>query len=250
MKGKVYLVGAGPGDPDLLTVKATRVLQSADVVLHDSLVSPQVLALARQDAKVLNVGKRCGQKLLGQLDINSLLLHYAGLFRTVVRLKGGDPLIFGRAAEEIEALRLEGIDFEIVPGVTAGLAAAASAGISLTDRRSASRVLFTTWHRASESAQDWRSSAQGTTVVIYMPGSDYQSVSELLGAAGFSATTPCLLVCSTSLPEQQIRRTILRHLGAEPALPAPALLIVGDVAQSSFEATAGECLEYLHLTSP
>jgi len=133
--GKVYLVGAGPGDPELLTVKAARLLARASIVFHDSLVSCEVLRLIARGAEVIDVGKRCGRKLLTQEEINSLLISGRRPQHTVVvRLKGGDPLIFGRAGEEIEALRNAGVDFEIVPGITAVLGAAAAAGISLTDR--------------------------------------------------------------------------------------------------------------------
>src|SRR5438445_10412605 len=150
MSGKVYLVGAGPGDPELLTLKAARLLAGADVVLHAALVSEGVLALIPRAADVINVGKRAGQKLLTQDEINSLLVSYAQTRQTVVRLKGGDPTIFGRAGEEIEALRKAGIEYEIVPGISAALGAAATAGISLTDRRVASQILFTTFSRGSD----------------------------------------------------------------------------------------------------
>ncbi len=140
--GKVYLVGAGPGDPELLTRKALRLLQEAQIVLHDSLVSREVLAEISPTAQVIDVGKRAGQKLLTQEEINSLLVSYAQDHKIVVRLKGGDPGIFGRAGEEIDALRRASVPFEIVPGITAATAAAAAAGISLTDRRAASQVLL------------------------------------------------------------------------------------------------------------
>ena len=136
--GKVFLVGAGPGDPELLTVKAVRVLAQADVVLHDSLVSAGVLELVSRAAKLVDVGKRAGLKLLTQDELNSLLVDYATRHETVVRLKGGDPLLFGRASEEIEALRRANVAYEIVPGITASFGAAAAAGFSPTDRRVAS----------------------------------------------------------------------------------------------------------------
>src|SRR6266404_794516 len=142
--GKVYLVGAGPGDPELLTVKAARLLARAGIVFHDSLVSREILDLIARDAEVIDVGKRSGHKLLTQEEINSLLVSAAANHEVVIRLKGGDPLVFGRAGEEIEALRNAGVEFEIVPGITAALGAAAAAGISLTDRRVASQILLTT----------------------------------------------------------------------------------------------------------
>ena len=150
MKGKVYLVGGGPGDPELLTLKAARILGRADIVLHDALVSREVLELVAADAELVDVGKRCGTKLLTQEEINTLMVSYAKSHKVVVRLKGGDPLLFGRAGEELAALRLAGIEFEIVPGITAGFGAAAAAGFSLTDRRVASQVLFTTIQRDTE----------------------------------------------------------------------------------------------------
>src|SRR5215471_19159603 len=147
MNGKVYLVGAGPGDPELLTLKAAKLLASADVVLYDSLVSSEVLALISHQVLLVDVGKRAGNRLLTQDEINSLLVDYAKGGKLVVRLKGGDPLLFGRAGEEMEALRHAGVDFEIVPGITAAIGAAAGAKISLTDRRIASQVLLTTFSR-------------------------------------------------------------------------------------------------------
>ena len=235
MTGKVYLIGAGPGDPDLLTVKAARILQSADVVLHDSLVSPEVLALVSPRAEVVHIGKRAGRKLLTQDEINAVLVHYARSKSVVVRLKGGDPLIFGRASEEIDALRAAGVPLEIVPGISSSLAAAAAAGVSLTDRRRASQVLFTTAHQApGKTSLDWTSIAAGnTTIVVYMTGSDYGRLGSSLAEAGLDAATPCLVVSCASRPEQQMRWTSLHRLGDEPALPAPALIIVGKVATSS-----------------
>src|SRR5437588_8601743 len=158
MSGKVYLVGAGPGDPELLTLKAARLLAAANVVLHDALVSDGVLALISPAAEVINVGKRAGRKLLTQDEINSLLVSYAQTRQTVVRLKGGDPTIFGRAGEEIEALRKTGIAYEIIPGISAALGAAATAGISLTDRRVASQILCTTFSRGNARSCMYRGS--------------------------------------------------------------------------------------------
>ena len=231
MSGKVYLVGAGPGDPELLTLKAARLLSGADVVLHDALVSEGVLALIPRAAEVINVGKRAGQKLLTQDEINSLLVSYAQTRQTVVRLKGGDPTIFGRAGEEIEALRKAGIEYEIVPGISAALGAAATAGISLTDRRVASQILFTTFSRGSDgSLMDWGCVTSTTTLVLYMPGADYAEVSERLLAGGLPADLPCVIVSRASGSEQQVRWSSVARLASEERLPAPALLIVGRVA--------------------
>lgn len=236
VQGKVYLVGAGPGDPDLLTLKAARILGTADVVLHDALVSREVLVLVAKDAERIDVGKRCGRKLLTQEEINALLISYTRAHEVVVRLKGGDPLIFGRAGEEIEALRRAGVDFEIVPGITAAMGAAAAARISLTDRRVASQVLFTTAHRVGDGIEaDWSRVTRTTTLVVYMPGADHTHVAQLLRDSGWPAEMPCAIVSAATSNHQKILRTNLAALPNEPALPAPALLIVGRVASQVFQ---------------
>ncbi len=193
MNGKVYLVGAGPGDPELLTVKALRLLRTADVVLHDDLVTPEILKLISPAAEVQNVGKRCGSKTIRQEEINFLMVTRAASGLQVVRLKSGDPLIFGRAGEEMEALRRANIEYEIVPGVTSALGAAAAAGIPLTHRQASSTMVLTAGHRASSgraSAKDdldWTQfAATESTLVVYMPGSDYGEISSRLKAAGFA----------------------------------------------------------------
>jgi uroporphyrin-III C-methyltransferase len=229
--GKVYLIGAGPGDAELLTVKAARILAGASIVLHDSLVSAEVLQLVSRDAKVIDVGKRCGRKLLAQDEINALLVSYAASQQVVVRLKGGDPLIFGRAGEEIEALRAAKIAYEIVPGITAALGAAAAAGISLTDRRAASQVLIATFSRGSDAnPMDWASVTSTTTLVLYMPGANYSDVSGWLQSGGLPPDLPCVIVSKASGAEQQVRWSNVAALAREEKLPAPALLIVGRVA--------------------
>lgn len=243
MIGKVYLVGAGPGDPELLTVRALRVLRQADAVLHDELVPASILRLADSHAAVVNVGKRCGKKSSTQAEINAHMVEGARQGLTVVRLKGGDPSIFGRAGEEIEALREAGVDFEVVPGVTAASAAAAAAGISLTHRDLASSVIFLTGHRASrETAQvharfEPRALAgalgpmAGKTVVVYMPGPDYQALEARLRAMGFPAETPCLLVSAASRGAQRVYRTTVEELAKAPVPAAPGILIVGQVTR-------------------
>ncbi|MGB2590139.1 MAG: uroporphyrinogen-III C-methyltransferase [Candidatus Acidiferrum sp.] len=229
--GKVYLIGAGPGDPELLTLKAARLLASANVVLHDSLVSREVLERISPAAEIIGVGKRCGQKLLTQDEINTLLVRHAALQNVVVRLKGGDPSIFGRAGEELEALRKANVEFELVPGVTSGLGAAAAAGISLTDRRVASQVLFTTFARGPEAnAMDWGCLTPTTTLVLYMPGPDYAEVSRRLADAGLPNDLPCVIVSGASGQQQEIRWSSVGKLASEEKLPAPALMIVGRVA--------------------
>jgi len=240
MIGKVYLVGAGPGDPELLTLKAARILGNAEVVLHDSLVSQEILGLASARAEVIHIGKRCGRKLLTQEEINSLLVHYAHARATVVRLKGGDPMLFGHAGEEIDTLRSAGVPFEVVPGVTSGLASAAAAEISLTDRRIASQVLFTTAHREHGNvALDWAGVVgSDTTVVIYMPGRKYAELGASLLEVGLDPRTPCLVASCTSLPTQELKRTTIGNLRDEDGLAAPSLLIVGWVADSAIPAGA------------
>jgi uroporphyrin-III C-methyltransferase len=231
VSGKIYLIGAGPGDPELLTLKAARLLAGAEVVLHDALVSEAVLAMISRAAQVINVGKRAGQKLLTQEEINALLVSYGRTRTTVVRLKGGDPSIFGRAGEEIEALRTAGIEYEIVPGISAALGAAAAAGISLTDRRLASQILLTTFSRGTDgSAMDLGCVTSTTTLVLYMPGADYAEVSERLLEGGLPADLPCVIVSRATGSQQQVRWSNVARLGSEEKLPAPALLIVGRVA--------------------
>jgi uroporphyrin-III C-methyltransferase len=232
MTGKVYLVGAGPGDPDLLTRKAWRLLQAADVILHDDLVSPDIVALAPLHAQVFSVGKRCRQRRITQQDVNSLMVSWAKSGLTVVRLKGGDPQIFGRLGEEIEALREAEVDFEIVPGVTAACAAAATAGIALTDRRLASDLVFLTGHRAFGNPQGrgWGPFSADATVVVYMPGSNYEALAEQLGQAGLAPETPCLIVASAWRPEEQYHLTTIGRLSQAPLRVAPSVLIVGAVA--------------------
>lgn len=231
LPGKVYLVGAGPGDPDFLTVKAVHLLDRATVVLHDSLVSREVLQLISPRAEVIDVGKRAGQKLLTQNEINSMLVSLAASHETVIRLKGGDPLLFGRAAEEIGALRQAGIAFEIVPGITAAFGAAASAGISLTDRRAASQVVITTFSRGTQGgAMDWGAITTATTLVLYMPGPGYAEVAERLREGGLPPDLPCVIISNATAATQQLRWTTVAGLATEERLPAPALLIVGRVA--------------------
>jgi uroporphyrin-III C-methyltransferase len=231
-ENRVYLVGAGPGDPDWLTVKAHRLLREAGVVLHDALVSEQILALISPTATVVDIGKRRGHKLLTQDEINALLVHYGGNVAVTVRLKGGDPTIFGRAGEEIEALREAGIAYEIVPGITSAIAGAAAAGISLTDRRLASSVVFTTGHRGEEGlGLEWdKLVTSGSTVAIYMPGTDYGRLAKELVESGLNETTSCAVVSHAGRPGQQVLWTDLHYLARQVALPAPAIVIVGECA--------------------
>jgi uroporphyrin-III C-methyltransferase len=236
MSGTVYLIGAGPGDPELLTLKAARLLGRANVVLHDALVSREVLALISSAAELIDVGKRAGRKLLTQDEINSLLLSYAQTREIVVRLKGGDPSVFGRAGEEIESLRKAGIPYEIVPGITAALGAAAAAGISLTDRRVASQILLTTFSRGTDgSVMDWGCVTSTTTLVLYMPGADYTEVSQRLLDGGLPADLPCVIVSNATNSSEEIRWSSVGRLASDKKLPAPALLIVGRVASHEIQ---------------
>jgi uroporphyrin-III C-methyltransferase len=234
--GKVYLVGAGPGDPELLTLRAARLLQQADIVLHDALVSAEILALIGA-AKVIDIGKRCGTKLLTQEEINSLLVAYAAEYSVVVRLKSGDPTIFGRAGEEIEALLQAGISYQIVPGVTSAIASAAAAGISLTDRRFASSVVFATAHRGNgaEAAAWDKLVTSHSTLAIYMPGSNYKLLAGQLGDAGLDWQTPCAVISHAGRPTQQVRCCDLTSLRMLESLPAPSLLIIGECARPLHE---------------
>lgn len=223
--GRVFLVGAGPGDPELLTLKAARLLESCDVVLHDDLVPPAVLALVRRKAWVVNVGKRCGEKRITQEEINNLMIDYARQGNAVVRLKSGDPLIFSRAAEEMDALRSAGVEFEVVPGITSAFAAAAALECSLTDRRSASRIVFSSGHHAAQAPSSPR--PEDASHVVYMPGRDLTGVAEKLLASGLRFDTPCAVVSHAARPGQQVERTTLRNLHAITPGPSPVLVLAG-----------------------
>jgi len=249
--GRVYLIGAGPGDPQLLTVKAARVLASADIILHDALVTQEILELASPKARLIDVGKRCGQKLLTQDEINAHLIHASSVASVVVRLKSGDPLIFGRAGEEIEALQSAGVEFEIIPGITSALAAAAAARVSLTDRRFASQVLFTTAHRKNgEMALDSTSAVTpGTTVVVYMPGAAYAGLGSALIQGGLDPQTPCVVVSCAARKSQQMHWTDIAGLWTLSGISAPALLIAGRVARSAVETITADIWKQLKNTA-
>ena len=233
MKGKVYLVGAGPGDPELLTLKALRILRHADAVLHDDLVSAEILALIPPTAQVHNVGKRAGTKKIRQEEINFLMVALADSGMNVVRLKSGDPLIFGRAGEEIEALRQANIPHEVVPGVTSALGAAAAAQIPLTHRRASSALVFITAQQAegSEAANWAKLAGSGATLVIYMPGHNYGELAAKLRSAGLSGEIPCAIISRATTPQQQTHRATIADLHRAPQLAAPTLLVVGEVVR-------------------
>lgn len=242
MKGKVYLVGAGPGDPDLLTLKALRLLRTADVVLYDDLVSPEILNLISPNAQLHNVGKRYGTKKIQQEEINFLMVGLADWGLQVVRLKSGDPLIFGRAGEEMEALRRAEIPFEVVPGVTSAFGAAAIAQIPLTHRQISSALVFVTAQQADgRDAADWsKLVGSGSTLVIYMPGKDYSALSARLQAAGLHGETPCAIISSATTARQRAHRTTIAELSQAPQLLSPTLLVVGDVVRYASDSVFDE----------
>jgi uroporphyrin-III C-methyltransferase len=236
-RGKVFLVGAGPGDPELLTLRARRVIESADAILHDALVSQEILAIASPAALIEDVGKRCGAKRMRQEEIHERMIELAIAGLTVARLQGGDPVLFGRAGEEIAALESADVDWEIVPGVTSASAAAAAVGIPLTDRRASAQLILLTGHRAGEiSAGIPLPPTGGATVVVYMPCGPYEEIAARFRAAGWGGETPCVVVSAASTPQQRVLRTTLETLGCCERLPAPALLIVGEVAGLNREA--------------
>jgi len=229
--GSVYLVGAGPGDPELLTLKAARLLASADVVLHDDLV-PQAVLRHAQRAIVINVGKRCGRKNISQEQIDAMMVNYARQGLSVVRLKSGDPLVFGRAGEEMDALRAAGVPFEVVPGITAAFAAAAALRRPLTDRRSASSISFSSGHHAPGSSLEPASLA-GATRVVYMPGRNFAEIAAQLRSQGLPSDLPCVVVSRAAQPDQQIVRTTLARLDRIAPGPAPAILLAGEALREA-----------------
>jgi len=223
--GTVYMVGAGPGSLDLLTLRAHALISSASCLLHDDLVSAEVLSLAASNALVLNVGKRCGKKTITQEQINAWMIQYALAGHSVVRLKSGDPLLFGRAAEEIDALTAAKIPFEVVPGVSTGFAAAALAGLPLTGRITNSRVLFATRHLAAGATSGLAGITPEVTLVLYMPGKDYASIQSELIANGWPPETRCVVASALGAASQQIESCSLRDLPGIPTLPSPVVMM-------------------------
>ena len=231
--GTVWLVGAGPGDPDLLTLRAVSALRGADVVFHDALPGPAVLRYARSGARLVDVGKRKGAAAMKQPAICAALVESALAGNRVVRLKGGDPGLFGRTAEELAALDHAGIAWEIVPGVTAASAAASVAGIPLTLRNAASSASFVTGHGADGEAPEWD---QAGTVVAYMALTKLDTLALRLLAAGRDADTPVAVVSRATLPGQRVLRSTLGTCTLDvrrAAMPAPALIIIGEVARNA-----------------
>ncbi len=234
--GKVYIVGAGAGDPDLLTFKALRYMQQADIVFYDNLVSPQILELCRRDATKIYVGKKASNHAVGQDKINELLVKHAQQGKRVLRLKGGDPYVFGRGGEEAEALAAAGVDFEVVPGITAATAAASGAGIPLTHRAYAQSVKLVTASLKKDTFNDNFADLldDSQTVVFYMGLKQLEKLTAGLIDAGKQPHTPMAIVSNASLPNQQVLTGTLEDIVAKQAsanLPAPAIIIMGNVVK-------------------
>lgn len=233
MNGKVWLVGAGPGDPELLTLKAARVLGAADVVMIDDLVNPALLVHC-PGARVVRVGKRGGCRSTPQAFIHRLMLRYARQGRCVVRLKGGDPCIFGRGGEEAAWLAERGVDCELVNGITAGLAGATACGIPLTLRGVSRGVTLVTAHTQDDSEPEWATlAASGTTLVVYMGVARLAALQAGLLAGGMAPGMPLAMIENASLPEQRERRSTLATLLQDASafrLSSPAILVIGEVA--------------------
>ena len=245
MSAKVWLVGAGPGDPELLTLKAVKALNRADVVMIDDLVNPAVLEHC-PDARIVPVGKRGGCRSTPQAFIHRLMLRYARQGKCVVRLKGGDPCIFGRGSEEADWLGEHGIEVETVNGITAGLAGATNCGIPLTLRGVARGVTLVTAHTQDDSELNWTALAQGgTTLVVYMGVAKLADISAGLLAAGMSPAMPVAMIENASLPEQRECRSQLADMTEDArafALKSPAILVIGEVARASAQISMPQLL--------
>lgn len=230
----VYLVGAGPGDPELLTVKALRLLSRADVVVHDRLVSGEIVAMAAPWAEIIDVGKDPNGHQTTQAEINAILIDRGVAHETVIRLKGGDPFVFGRGGEEALALGAAGVHVAVVPGITSAIAGPALAGIPVTHRSVSSAFTVVTAHEdpAKPDGLNWQALADlGTTLIVMMGARRAQAIRERLLAAGMCANMPVAIVASASTPQQHVRHLVLRELGEVP-VPNPAVIVIGQVAAS------------------
>jgi uroporphyrin-III C-methyltransferase len=232
--GKVWLVGAGPGDPDLLTLRAARLIMAAELIVHDGLVDPSILAMARPGARLISVAKRRSRHTMPQQDINALLVAEARAGQDVVRLKGGDPFVFGRGGEEAEACRAAGIPVEVVPGISAALGAAAAAQIPLTHRNSSSIVSFVAGQCKNLTEQDWSGLAgKGRTLVIYMGVATAEAIAEKLIADGLAPETPLAVIENATRADMRVLRSPLAGLAAlvdQQRVKSPAVIVIGDVA--------------------
>ena len=247
--GTIYLVGAGPGDPELLTLRAARLIESAEIIVHDGLVDPAILALARPDAELISVAKKRARHTLPQEDINALLIREAQKGRDVIRLKGGDPLVFGRGGEEAEDARAAGVPVEIVPGISAANGAAAASQIALTHRDASSIVSFVAGQCKGLSDQDWSGLAgKGRTLVIYMGVKTAPQIAEKLMADGLTPDVPVAVIENAARANMRVVRGLLAGLPqliTQHAIKSPALMVIGDVtarddrviAQTAVEAT-------------
>lgn len=241
--GEVWLVGAGPGDPRLLTLLAVHALKSGDVVVHDELIDKRVLGFASEGAEILSAGKRGGKPSAHQADINHRLIELARAGRKVVRLKGGDPFVFGRGGEEAITLARAGVPFRIVPGLTSGLTAAALAGIPATTRQTNHAVILATGHRAldEEAMRDWAAMARtGQPIIFYMAISNLERICAVLRDAGMDARTPVTFIMSSTYEAERTLDTTLEHAARdarEHAITAPALIVIGAIAALRGEIT-------------
>jgi uroporphyrin-III C-methyltransferase len=235
MRGKVFLIGAGPGDPELLTLKAARALRVADVVLVDDLVSRGCLSHVRSDARVIEVGKRGGCKSTPQAFIEKLCIQHVKAGQVVARLKGGDPFVFGRGGEELEALTSAGVEVEIIPGITAGTAVPATLGIPVTHRELARGVTFVTGHTKDGTEPDWDALARtGTTLVIYMGLRRLPQIASSLMEAGMKPETPACAIENGTLGHQREVVSTLRDLAKDvqkKGIASPTLTVIGDVVR-------------------
>jgi uroporphyrin-III C-methyltransferase len=240
LEGKVFLVGAGPGDPELLTLKAVRALAAADLVLCDALVSEAILAHAKPGARIVHVGKRGGCKSTPQPFIERLMIAAARAGQAVVRLKGGDPLVFGRGAEECDALRTAGVAFEVINGITSGLAAANALGISLTHRALCHGAVLVTGHEHEGAFVDWAALARtGLPLVIYMGVARSAKIQGALLAAGMRGSMPAAAVSNASRRDERAIVTCLERLAPDMSahgIESPAIVIVGEVARFAIAA--------------
>lgn len=231
--GTIHLVGAGPGDPDLLTLRAARLIMQARLIVHDGLVSPEILSMAHRDAKLVSVAKSRSRHTMQQDEINALLVREALAGRDVVRLKGGDPFVFGRGGEEAEAARAAGVPVEVVPGISAALGAAAAAQIPLTHRKAASVVSFVAGQCKGLSEQDWSGLAgKGRTLVIYMGLATAEAIADKLIADGLAPDMPVAVIENACRPAMRVLRAPLAglpELVSREGVKSPALIVIGEV---------------------